>query len=103
MTGRRFDYWVPLGLLVLCLALVWVIFQQLAAAPNDEPVAADGSVIASIVPDLPPEPQFEMAPLEDFQAVLQRPLFSPTRRAPAATQSASVAVSENVSLVLKAS
>lgn len=100
MAGHRFDYWVPIGLLVLCLALIWVIFQQLAAASNDEPVAADGSVIAAIVPDLPPEPHFEIAPIEAFEIVVQRPLFSPTRRPPI-EQTARVTTSENVTLVLK--
>lgn len=102
MLRRHLDYWAPLGLLVLCLGLVWVIVQQLAAAPSDEPVAAaDGSVIASIVPDLPPEPQFEMAPIEEFETVLARPLFAPSRRPPEIDVAPSGGQAENVSLVLK--
>ncbi len=85
MTRHRSNIWGPVLLLLVCTALAWVIYGQLAAAPSLEG-AAHGSTatVPTTVPELPPEPQFSMRPMEDFQVILERPIFSPSRRPPLA-------------------
>ena len=72
----------PVLLLLIGGALVWAISRQLAVAPSLEATAHRSTVEAPEVPELPPEIQFSMRPIEDFQAVLVRPIFSPSRRPP---------------------
>lgn len=83
MTRHRSNIWGPVLLLLVCTALAWVIYGQLAAAPSPEGVAYGSTATApTTVPELPPEPQFSMRPMEDFQVILERPIFSPSRRPP---------------------
>ena len=63
------------------IGLAWVIYQQLeASAPPNRPAVETADVLG--VPDLPPLSEFSMAPLITFSAVLDRPVFSRSRRAP---------------------
>lgn len=71
---------LPASLLLTCLALGWLIYQQLAIAPNTEAVARNSVSATPDLPDLPPELHFTMGEREEFDAVLKRPLFSPSRR-----------------------
>ena len=64
------------------IGLAWVIYQQLeASAPPNRPAVETADVLG--VPDLPPLSEFSMAPLITFSAVLDRPVFSRSRRPPA--------------------
>ena len=64
------------------IGLAWVIYQQLeASAPPNRPAVEAAAVLG--VPELPPLPEFSMAPLITFSAVLDRPVFSRSRRPPA--------------------
>lgn len=64
------------------IGLAWVIYQQLeASAPPNRPAVETAAVLG--VPELPPLPEFSMAPLITFSAVLDRPVFSRSRRPPA--------------------
>ena len=82
MKRHRSSVWPPMLLLVVCAALTWVIYRQVAVAPNLN--AVHGSkMAATTVSELPPELQFSMRPIEDFYAILERPIFSPSRRPPA--------------------
>jgi hypothetical protein len=63
------------------IGLAWVIYQQLeASALPNRPAVETAAVLG--VPELPPLPEFSMAPLITFSAVLDRPVFSRSRRAP---------------------
>ncbi len=100
MKHRRSSVWPPMLLLVVCAALAWVIYRQVAVAPNLN--AAHGSTMeATSVPDLPPELQFSMRPVEDFDAILERPLFSPSRRPPAIEALESPPPNSDVAFTLK--
>lgn len=74
----------PLLLLLLCCALIGFIYVE-AERPDVEPPAN-----AAVAPPRAPEaraasaPTFVMPPLRDYAEVLERPLFSPTRRRPPA-------------------
>ena len=64
------------------IGLAWVIYQQLeASAPPNRPAVETAAGLG--VPELPPLPEFSMAPLITFSAVLDRPVFSRSRRPPA--------------------
>ncbi len=80
-TGKlSFAVLLPTILLAACLGLGWLIYQELGASP--EPQAAETAGTIQPRPDLPVEAPFVMPPAEDFAAVMERPLFSPTRRPP---------------------
>ncbi len=72
----------PLLLLLICCALAGLIYVE-AERPDVEPPAN-----AAVAPPRAPEaseasaPSFSMPPLRDYAEVLERPLFSPTRRRP---------------------
>jgi hypothetical protein len=71
---------LPALLLAGCLGLGWVIYHQLMASPT--PRTAGLTQTAALLPDLPEPAPFVMPPAADFAAVVERPLFSPSRRPP---------------------
>jgi hypothetical protein len=71
---------LPSVLLAGCLGLGWVIYHQLMASPAPGPATATQT--AALLPDLPEPTPFVMPPTADFAAVVDRPLFSPSRRPP---------------------
>lgn len=83
------------------IGLAWVIYQQLeASAPPNRPAVETAAVLG--VPELPPLPEFSMAPLITFSAVLDRPVFSRSRRPPAEEVAAiSPKISNVLDLTLK--
>jgi hypothetical protein len=83
---------LPALLLAGCLGLGWVIYHQLMASPAPRPVAATQT--AALLPDLPEPTPFVMPPADEFAAVMERPLFSPSRR-PATEAVAVVTVTED--------
>ncbi len=101
MARRRSQFWTLAGLVVACCALVWVIYQQLAAAPGPSlPSEPQGMQVAS-VPELPPEADFSMPPIDNFDAILLRPIFSPTRSPLSEEGPAEEVVSGDLSFSLK--
>jgi len=82
MRMRKAKLWLPSSLLLTCLALTWLIYEQLTMAPNSEAFARPSTQRTIDLPDLPLELQFAMPAIETYQAVLERPLFSPNRRPP---------------------
>ncbi len=82
MARRKSGVWAPTLLVATGILLGWVIYRQLAAAPNSQPLDGPAAVQVASVPDLPPEPEFSMPPLVTFEGVLERPIFSPTRTPP---------------------
>ncbi len=102
MSGRRQSgVSLPVALLLACIGLVWVVYHEMAA--NSRPRAIVASAGGSSVAALPAAVGFAMAPLGEFVATVERPLFSASRRPPdAAPAAAAVAVPvERLELVLK--
>jgi type II secretory pathway component PulC len=79
---RKANLWWPASLLLICLALVVLIYQQVTMAPNSQALARSSAERTVDLPDLPLAPKFAMTAIENYQAVLERPLFSPNRRPP---------------------
>ena len=90
-----------LALVLSGLGLAWVIYQQLeASAPPSREIAAETE--APEIPPLPPLPEFAMAPLLEFSAVVDRPVFSQSRRPPAVEKTvAAPTVASSIELTLK--
>ncbi len=82
MRRHRSNVWLPPLLLVVCGALSWLIYREFMLEPSTEASAKGLTAVPTTLPALPPEPQFSMLPIEDFQAILERPIFSPSRRPP---------------------
>lgn len=82
MKRRKANLWLTSSLLLACLALAWLIYEQLTMVPNSEALAGSSRQRTVDLPDRPPVPQFAMPAIENYQAVLERPLFSPNRRPP---------------------
>lgn len=101
MTRRKSGYRVPVLLLLVCTVLVWLVYRQLAAPPSPEAATDPSALAEAAVPELPPKPQFSMRPIEDFRAVLERPIFSPTRRPPPVEEGGSVVESGGATFTLK--
>ncbi len=101
MSGRRqTGVALPVALGLVCIGLVLVVYQEMAANSRPQAVrAVDGG---SSVAALPAAVEFAMAPLDDYEATVDRPLFSASRRPPdAAPAAATVVVVEQLDLVLK--
>ncbi len=91
MIARRGSGWLaPALMLGVCAALAWTVYWEIQVGAPETVEAAGGQ--APPLSDLPAEPSFVMAPAEpsfvmapaeSFSAILERPLFSPTRRPPA--------------------
>ncbi len=101
MRRHSSSVWLPPLLLVVCGALSWLIYRELMLAPSTEAAAKASTAVATTLPALPPEPQFSMLPIEDFQAILERPLFSPSRRPPTVGSVEFSAPTPDVSFLLK--
>ncbi|MHA1152893.1 MAG: hypothetical protein ACTSQ7_09565 [Alphaproteobacteria bacterium] len=81
MIARRGSGWLtPTLWLGVCLALAALVYVQ-AGMEARGPAPSGGGETPPLAA-LPAQPYYEMASLEDFSAILERPLFSPTRRPP---------------------
>ncbi len=85
MHARRRSGWrVPFVLGLACAGLGWMTYEQVRVSPT-APARADVAPAQPADLAMPkPMPQFAMPPLEAFAAVVERPIFSPDRRPPAA-------------------
>ncbi len=99
MRRRQPRLWLPTTFVVAYLALGWLIYQQLTADSNTEALARIQPEQVPALEELPPELQFTMAAIEDFDSVLERPLFSPSRRP--AVEVAAPAVDQEFDYTLK--
>ena len=83
MIARRGSGWLASTLLLgVCLMLAALVYVQVQReAPG--PAPSGGGGMTPPLAGLPARPSFAMAPVEDFSTILERPLFSPTRRPPA--------------------
>ena len=101
MRRHKSSIWAAMFLLMVCGALVWAISRQLAVAPSLEARAHGSTVAATEVPELSPKVQFSMSPIEYFQAILERPLFSPSGRPSLVESVALPTTTTKVTFVLK--
>ena len=99
MIARRGSGWLASTLLLgVCLALAaFVYVQVLAEAPGPAP---SGGGETPPLAALPARPSYAMAPVEDFSEILERPLFSPTRRPPAQGVAATAAPEPELQVTL---
>ncbi len=83
MIARRGSGWLASSLLLgVCLALAALVYVQVRReAPGPAPSGGGGATPPLAA--LPAQPSYAMAPVEDFSTILERPLFSPSRRPPA--------------------
>lgn len=99
MAGGGVRLWVPTVLALICLALAFEVNAKLAGEPGlwpevrkiyrawrPGPAVETGLVAAKLPPTrvapLPATPTFVMDPLANYEEIVVRPLFSPTRRPP---------------------
>lgn len=68
---------------VACLGLGLLVHDELMNPPAPPAARGPQSEAATVEP-LPPEPAVSLAPLEDFAAIVERPVFSRSRRPDAA-------------------
>lgn len=72
--------WIKVALATACLVLAWMLYNFLSGPgrPDGQPGTAGINLPdpASMAADL----SYTMAPMTKFEAILQRPIFSPTRR-----------------------
>ncbi len=69
MRRRQPRLWLPTTFVVAYLALGWLIYQQLTGAPNTEALARIQLEQVPALKELPPELQFTLAAIEDFDSV----------------------------------
>ncbi len=100
MIARRGSGWLAATLLLgLCLVLAAFVYVQVQReAPG--PAPSGGGETTPPLAALPDQPSYTMAPLEDFAAILERPLFSPTRRPPAQGVTAAAAPEPELQVTL---
>ncbi len=84
MIARRGSGWLTSTLLLgVCLALAAFVYVQVQRMVPGPAPSGGGAAGTPPLAALPAQPSYTMAPAEDFAAILERPLFSPTRRPPA--------------------
>jgi hypothetical protein len=73
---------LPLLLAASCAALAAIVVSE-ALQPDADPASAPSAGIGkpAALPPLPPDPEFAMPPEASFAVVVDRPVFSPSRRA----------------------
>ncbi len=100
MIARRGSGWLASTLLLgVCLALAAFVYLQMqTVAPGPAPSGGGGETPPLAA--LPAQPSYAMAPVEDFSTILERPLFSPTRRPPAEGAVAAVASEPELQVTL---
>lgn len=80
MSRRRRAGWLPLLLGGACLGLGWKVYDDWRSEPADEAMAP---VLPAGEPGVPPgdaDLALALPPPERFAVIVERPLFSPTRR-----------------------
>ncbi len=99
MIARRGSGWPASTLLLgVCLVLAAVVYVQTGTeAPGPAP---SGGGETPPLAALPAQPYYAMAPLEDFSGILERPLFSPTRRPPEQGVAAAAAPNSKLQITL---
>ncbi len=82
MIARRGSGWpAATFLLGVCIALGAFVYDQARREqPGPAPPAGGGET--PTLAALPAQPSYTAAPVADFSTILERPLFSPTRRPP---------------------
>jgi len=101
MRRRRPHLILPTSFVVAYLALGWLIYHQLTGSPNTEALARGEPAATLSLDELPPELRFTLAAIQDFDSVLERPLFSPSRRPPAVEGGAEPATIRDFDYALK--
>lgn len=103
MIRSRAGATLPVLLLAVCAGLAWVIYRQLEAAPAPAAVAHQTAPEESAVGPMP-APQdaatFALPRVETFAAIVERPIFSPTRRPPPEAEVALDEAFSNLDLLL---
>lgn len=77
---RPSNFLVPVALAVVCAALGAIVYQQVRKLDSFGPSSPAVDSVSPSFSALPPDPAFAMPPEESFAAVLDRPVFSPSRR-----------------------
>ena len=79
---RRLAARLPLLLAASCAALAAIVLSEALQPQADSASTPSASVgKPTVLPPLPPDPEFTMPPEASFAVVVDRPLFSPSRRA----------------------
>ncbi|MDJ0609132.1 MAG: hypothetical protein QNJ67_09145 [Kiloniellales bacterium] len=91
---------MPMALVVVGLGIAWMLYQQLQSTVRRD---FSGEAVGTDLVTLPQEiadPVYRMPPMRQFDAILQRPLFSQSRRPVAVAEAAPAVVSGNLGLAL---
>ena len=80
---RRLAARLPLLLAAICAVLAAIVVSEALLQPQADPAAAPSAAVSkpAALPPLPPDPAFAMPPEASFAVVVDRPIFSPSRRA----------------------
>ncbi|MHA1537282.1 MAG: hypothetical protein ACTSUD_06980 [Alphaproteobacteria bacterium] len=83
MIARRGSGWLAVTFLLgVCFALGAFVYDQARREPSG-PAPSAGAGEAPPLATLPAQLSYSAAPMADYLAILERPLFSPNRRPPA--------------------
>ncbi len=82
MTGARGLAGLLALLLIVCSGLIWVIYQQLQASPHPATRTMGQAAAEIVLPPLPTPEPFALAAIDSMEQVIERPLFSQSRRPP---------------------
>ena len=91
---------MPMALVVVGLGIAWMLYQQLQSTVRRD---FSGEAVGTDLVTLPQEiadPVYRMPPMRQFDAILQRPLFSQSRRPITVAAAAPTVVSGNLGLSL---
>ena len=100
MIPRRGSGWLASTLLLgFCLALAAFVYVQVQREAPEPAPSGRGDATPPLAA-LPDQPSYTMAPVEEFAAIQERPLFSPTRRPPVQGAAAAAAPEPELQVTL---
>jgi hypothetical protein len=80
MRRHRTKAWLAWLLGAACIALAWVIYEEIADLSAGQPVDSTGAALPSALAPTSPQPALIIPDRASLAVILERPVFSETRR-----------------------
>ena len=98
---RKGGFLLPVMLVAACATLAWMVGSMIFAPESPVEIAAVKPARVKTIDGLAAELKFTMPPISDYDAILDRPIFSSTRRGTSEVAAPTIVVSRQLELKLQ--